>query len=170
MLSQLCGLRSRMIRVRAARGKKPQPAPPRPSTGLVPLLAGPAMLCSVADRAMRPPPPPPPAQLTGLVVTEAECNAAVVRRSMKAAADDRAPRSTEPPISGVPAARRAACWSSGWLAIRSTSSKSSVEERPELTKAVSNTWWAERWWRRDRLRRQPSELEEGGGGEDGVEW
>lgn len=183
MLSQLCGLRSRIIRVRVARGRlkgknaEPQPPPPAPppSTGLAPLLPllAPtpliATVCKVTDRDIRPPPTPPlppPAQLTGLVVTDADN--LLARRSIKAAAEESAPRSTEPPISAVePAANRAACCRSGWLAIRSTSSRSSVDERPELTKAVSKTWWCgERWWRRERLQRRLSESDGGGGGDD----
>ena len=48
------------------------------------------------------------------------------------------PRSTDPPMADR-LLRRRFCRSSGWFAIRSTSSRSSVDETRLLTKAVSKT-------------------------------
>ena len=111
MLSQLRGLFNRMIRVRADRGRKGKF---HESAGLL-LAADTVVKWRVVDRDIRP--------FIGLAWPSRKADT---------------PRSTEPPMADRDLRRRF-CWRRGWLAIRSTSSKSSADETRLVTKAVSKT-------------------------------
>lgn len=118
MLSQLVGLLSRMILVRADLGRKGKL---HVSIGLAPadtVALGAVTLArfNVVDLDIR--------EVTGPGLDFS-------RKALT-------PRSTEPPMAERDL-RSLFCWSRGWLEILSTSSRSSVEDTRLLTKAVSKT-------------------------------